>query len=309
MAIPLLFIVNDRRNPLLERAYSVKIFLDCFPCFLRQALEAGRISGADEETQRAVLDRVMKRLLNLSGEETPPQIGSMIHDTIRKATGNNDPYRDIKRRHNEQVLDMEEELAGFITGSGSPLSDALKLAAAGNLIDMGPERKWKDMRDIFRDFTRKDSSYFDYPSFDQALRKAATFLYVGDNAGEIVLDKILIGVLLRETNLDITYVVRGGPVINDATMDDARFVGMTDLVRVIDTGAAFPGVVPEASSKEFLRFFEGADLILAKGQGNYESLSDENKNIFFLLQAKCPVIAAKIGCGVGDMVLKAREAA
>ena len=285
----------------------MKIFLDCFPCFLRQALEAGRISGADEETQRAVLIRVMKRLLDLSTGETPPQIGSMIHDIIRKATGNSDPYREIKHRHNEQVLAMEEELAGLITGSASPLSDALKLAAAGNLIDMGPERKWNEVRDIFRDFTKKDPAHFDYASFDNALHKARTLLYLGDNAGEIVLDKILIGVLLRETNLDIAYVVRGGPVINDATMEDARFVGMTDLVTVIDTGVAFPGVAPEESSEEFLGYYTGADMILSKGQGNYESLSEEDKNIFFLLQAKCPVIATKIGCGVGDMVLKARQ--
>jgi len=93
----------------------VKIFLDCFPCFLRQALEAGRIAGADEGTQREVLERVMETLLDLSSEETPPQIGSMIHDVIRKATGNSDPYREIKRRHNEQALGMEEELAGFIS--------------------------------------------------------------------------------------------------------------------------------------------------------------------------------------------------
>ena len=304
MAILLLFIVNGHRNLLLERICRVKIFLDCFPCFLRQALEASRISGAGEETQRAVMDRVMEKLLDISREETPPQIGSMIHETIRKATGNSDPYREIKHRHNEQALAMAEELTALITGSASPLSDALKLAAAGNLIDMGPERKWNEMRDIFRDFTRKDPTHFDYASFEKALGKAGTLLYLGDNAGEIVLDKILIGVLLRETNLDITYVVRGGPVINDATMEDARFVGMTDLVRVIDTGTAFPGVVPDASSRKFLDYYLGADMILSKGQGNYESLSDEEKNIFFLLQAKCPVIAGKIGCGVGDMVLK-----
>ena len=285
----------------------MKIFLDCFPCFLRQALEAGRISGADEETQRAVLHSVMIKLLDTSRQETPPQIGNMIHDTIRKATGNSDPYREIKRGHNEQVLGMEEELTALIAGSVSPLSDALRLAAAGNLIDMGPERKWTEMRDIFRDFTKKDPRHFDEASFAEALGAADTLLYLGDNAGEIVLDKILIGVLLRETNLDIIYVVRGGPVINDATMEDARFVGMPDLVKVIDTGAAFPGVVPEASSREFIEQYTGADLILSKGQGNYESLSDEDKNIFFLLQTKCPVIASKIGCGVGDIVLQSRQ--
>ena len=286
----------------------MKIFLDCFPCFLRQALEASRISGADEKIQRDVLNCVMAELLEISREETPPQIGSMIHRTIREATGKDDPYREIKRLHNEQVLDMEENLAGLIDGSSSPLSDALKLAAVGNLIDMGPERKWNSMQDIFRDFTKKDSTYFDCASFEKSLKKAGTLLYLGDNAGEIVLDKILIGLLLRETELDITYVVRGGPVINDATMEDARFVGMTDIVRVIDTGVDFPGVVPEACSGEFLDYYNSADIILSKGQGNYESLSEEDKNIFFLLQTKCPVIANKIGCRVGDIVLKSQHA-
>jgi len=285
----------------------LKIFLDCFPCFLRQALEASRISGADEETQRDVLNCVMAKLLEISREETPPQIGSMIHETIRKATGISDPYSDIKRLHNEQVLGMEGTLADRIEASSSPLSDALRLAAVGNLIDMGPERKWNSMEDIFRDFTTKDSAHFDETSFEASLNRAGTLLYLGDNAGEIVLDKILIGLLLRRPRLDITYVVRGGPVINDATMEDAKLVGMTDLVRVIDTGVDFPGVVPEASSGEFLDYYHGADMILSKGQGNYESLSEEDKNIFFLLQTKCPVIADKIGCGVGDIVLTSRQ--
>jgi len=285
----------------------LKIFLDCFPCFLRQALEASRISGAGEEIQRDVLNCVMAKLLEISREETPPQIGSMIHNTIRKATGKSDPYRDIKRLHNEQVLEMEEDLAGLIDRSSSPLSDALKLAAVGNLIDMGPERKWNSMEDIFRDFTKKDSTHFDETSFETSLKNAGTLLYLGDNAGEIVLDKILVGLLLRKTKLDITYAVRGGPVINDATMEDAKFVGMTDIVRVIDTGVDFPGVVPAACSGEFLDHYNGADMILSKGQGNYESLSEEDKNIFFLLQTKCPVIANKIGCGVGDIVLKSRQ--
>jgi len=250
----------------------------------------------------------MAKLLEISREEMPPQIGSMIHSTIRKATGKDDPYRDIKRLHNEQVLDMEENLTGLIDGSSSSLSDALKLAAVGNLIDMGPERKWNSMQDIFRDFTKKDTTHFDETSFEESLKSAGTLLYLGDNAGEIVLDKILIRLLLRETELDITYAVRGGPVINDITMADAEFVGMTDIVRVIDTGVAFPGVVPEACSREFLDYYNGVDMILSKGQGNYESLSEEDKNIFFLLQTKCPVIANKVGCRVGDIVLKSQHA-
>ena len=283
----------------------MKIYLDCYPCFLRQALEASRISNADEETQREVLTSVMKALENVSQEATPPQIGWLIHKTIREATGNPDPYKEIKQSHNKLVLEIESDLVNVINKSSLPVIDALKLAGTANLIDMGPERQWSDVREIFEGFMDKKSDFFDYPAFESSLRNSRTLLYIGDNAGEIVLDKILINLLIQKADIDITYAVRGKPVINDATMKDAISVGITDIVKVIDTGADFPGVVLKSCSEEFLQYYHKADMILAKGQGNYESLSDENENIFFLLQAKCLVIADKIGCKVGDLVLKA----
>ncbi|KFD40888.1 hypothetical protein HY02_07355 [Peptococcaceae bacterium SCADC1_2_3] len=283
----------------------MKIYLDCYPCFLRQALEASRIANADEKTQREVLTSVMKVLGNVSQEATPPQIGWLIHKTIREATGNPDPYKEIKQSHNELVLEIEPDLFNFINKSSSPVIDALKLAGTANLIDMGPERQWSDVRDIFEGFMNKKSDFFDYPAFESSLKNSGTLFYIGDNAGEIVLDKILIKLLIQKTDIDITYTVRGKPIINDATMEDARSVGITNIVKVIDTGADFPGVVLKSCSEEFLQYYYEADMILAKGQGNYESLSEEKENIFFLLQAKCPVIADKIGCKVGDLVLKA----
>jgi uncharacterized protein with ATP-grasp and redox domains len=287
----------------------VKIALDCYPCFLRQGLEASRIAGGDEKMQAKVLQAIMTALLNVSQEETPPHIGWLIHRTVREVTGNPDPYRDIKKIHNEEMLGMEADLVTLINESSLPLVDALKLAGTGNLIDMGPERRWSTIGEIFEDFTQQGTSYFDYSSFEKYLGNSGTLLYIGDNAGEIVLDKILISFLIGNTDLDITYAVRGKPVINDATAEDARFIGMTDIVPVIDTGADFPGVVLKSCSVEFLDRYYGADMILAKGQGNYESLSDEPQNIFFLLQAKCPLIARKIGCNVGDMVLRAQPRA
>ena len=286
---------------------TVKISLDCYPCFLRQGLEASRIAGGDEKMQAEVLQAIMTALLNVSQEETPPHIGWLIHRTVREVTGNPDPYKDIKKFHNEQMLNMEAELVSLINGSSAPLIDAVKLAGTGNLIDMGPERRWSTMGEIFEGFTEKSTDHFDYDSFERYLKNAGTLLYIGDNAGEIVLDKILISLLTGNTDLDITYAVRGNPVINDATAEDARFVGITDIVKTIDTGADFPGVVLNSCSDEFLDRYYGADMILAKGQGNYESLSDESENIFFLLQAKCPLIARKIGCNVGDMVLRTQS--
>jgi len=282
----------------------VKLSLDCFPCFLRQTLEASRISNADEKTQRKILNSVMEVLQDVSEETTPPEIGSLVHRTIRAATGNLDPYEEIKRDHNERILNIEGELMAVLDTSSSPLMNAVKLAGTGNLIDMGPERKWSDVVDIFEGFMDKESGFFDYSRFEISLSKAKTLLYIGDNAGEIVLDKILLKKLIENSVVDITFAVRGRPIINDATMKDARYVGITDIVKVIDTGADFPGVVLESSSEDFLNHYYNADMILSKGQGNYESLSDRSEPIFFLLQAKCPVIANKIGCNVGDLVLK-----
>jgi len=285
----------------------LKIFLDCFPCFLRQALEAGRIAGADEKTQREVLNSVMRALQEISQESTPPEIGWLIHKTIREATGNLDPYKEIKKIHNEQVMRIEADLINLVNDSSSPVINALKLAGTGNLIDMGPERQWIDIKDIFKGFSNKKAAFFDYPFFEKSIKNSKTLLYIGDNAGEIVLDKILISLLIKEVDIDVTYAVRGKPVINDATMEDAKFVGVTDIVRTIDTGTDFPGVILGSCSEEFLEYYHKADIIISKGQGNYESLSDECENIFFLLQAKCPIIADKIGCEVGDLVFKAQK--
>ena len=282
----------------------MKICLDCYPCFLRQALEASRIAGANEQVQEKVLHSLMRLLCNLSDEKTPPQIGRHIHRTIREITGNPDPYKRLKRNHNQQVMGIEPNLTALVHDAHLPLVHALKLSGTGNLIDMGPERKWNRVEEIFDDFMSGDSVYFDYESFETALNGAETLLYIGDNAGEIVLDKILIRLLIEQRGLDITYAVRGAPVINDVTREDARSVGMMDIVNVIDSGDDMPGIDLKSCSEEFVDCYCGADMILAKGQGNYESLSERSENIFFLLRAKCPLIAEHIGCDIGDLVLK-----
>jgi len=133
-----------------------------------------------------------------------------------------------------------------------------------------------------------------------AVEAAGNILYLGDNTGEIVLDRLPVEELPRER---VTFAVRGGPIINDATREDALSTGMTDLVPVIDNGSDVPGTDLEQCSREFQEAFEAADLVIAKGQGNYETLSDNRQSIFFLLKAKCAVIAENIGCRVGDAVI------
>ena len=140
----------------------------------------------------------------------------------------------------------------------------------------------------------------DQDGFRQALSKAHKILYLADNAGEIAFDRLLIEQLLPER---VTLAVRGAPVINDATMDDARAVGLHEIVEVIDNGSDAPGTILADCSEDFNRRFAEADLILAKGQGNFETLSDDHRKIYFLFKAKCPVIAAHVGLPVGTHVL------
>ena len=129
---------------------------------------------------------------------------------------------------------------------------------------------------------------------------AQDILYLADNAGEIVFDRLLIEQLPMQK---ITVVVKGFPIINDATMEDAVAAGLTEIVSVIDNGSDAPGTILEICSDAFVSRFEQADLIITKGQGNYETLSDIDKNIYFILKAKCPVIASDLGCPIGQMVL------
>ncbi len=124
-------------------------------------------------------------------------------------------------------------------------------------------------------------------------------LIIGDNAGETIFDKVLIEELL---NLEIIYAVRSGPIINDATIEDVELAGLNRQVRLISTGCDAPGVIRTECSQEFLKIFDEADIVISKGQGNYETLSEEEREIFFLLKVKCPVIAKHIGVDSGDYV-------
>ena len=280
----------------------MKIYLDCIPCFLRQALDSVRLVTDDESIHEQILYDVLQLSKNLNFHQTPPAIGQQIHRRIRELTGDSDPYRDLKKRHNQFAMELYDLLEPTVHSTEGPLETAVRLAIAGNIIDLGVKTSVSDS-DIQK--TINDSLI---ASFDQAMVEqlrldaegAQNILYLADNAGEIAFDRLLIEQLPTEK---ITVVVKGKPVINDATMDDAKFVGLTDIVKVIDNGSDAPGTILETCSQRFRDQFESADLILAKGQGNYETLSDLDENIFFILKAKCPVIARDIGCKIGDMIL------
>ena len=281
----------------------MRIYLDCIGCFVRQALDSARLATDNEQIHEQVVRDVLRLAADLDMSQSPPAIGQKIHRLIRKLTGNSDPYRELKRRYNRLALRMLVESEERLRTSQDPLEGAVRLAIAGNIIDLGVKTHIaeSDIENIIRDCLTADFDGRQIEEFRNAVNQAEKILYLADNAGEIVFDRLLIEQLPCEK---VTVVVKGRPVINDATVEDAEFAGLTGIAEVIDNGSDAPGTILESCSQDFRNRFTKADLVIAKGQGNYETLSDVNKNIFFVLKAKCPVIAKDLGCEVGEMILR-----
>ena len=285
----------------------MRIYLDCIGCFIRQALDAARLATEDEQIHEEVVRGVLRLAAGLDVSQSPPAIGQQIHRLIRKLAGSDDPYRETKSRFNNLALRLYPELRKRIMNSENSLETAVRLAIAGNIIDLGVKTSIResDIEGVIIDCLTADFYILAVKAFCDAVNQAERILYVGDNAGEIVLDRLLIEQLPIER---VTVAVKGAPVINDATMEDALLAGLPRIVEVIDNGSDAPGTILESCSQTFRGRFEDADLIIAKGQGNYETLSDLDKNIFFILKAKCPVIAVDLGCEVGEMILRKSRA-
>jgi len=285
----------------------MKTYFDCIPCFLRQALNAARLISTDKDIHELVMRNVLRKTAEMDLNQPPPAMGRHIYQMIREVSGNNDPYKSIKDKFNKFVLGLYPEFQKIILTADNPFEVAVRLAIAGNIIDfgVGSDISTADVYDIVNQSITQEL-IGSIEKLEHAVSAANKILYLGDNSGEIVFDRLLIEQLPREK---ITYAVRGYPVINDVTMEDAKATGITDLVKVIDNGSDAPGTLLDQCSNEFCDIFSEADLIISKGQGNYESLSDMHKNIFFIFTVKCPVVALNSGHPKGSIVIIAPEAA
>jgi len=268
----------------------MRLYLECIPCYLRQVLEAMEMFTDDRDLKEKILREVLEAAADFNTEEIGLMTNAKIHRILKKYAPAGDPYKKEKERMNLICMEMTDEIAAMIEGSKNPFETALRIAIGGNIIDFGQGNDFK---------AQKIKSTIEYALMQELdgamiirlkenIARAKKILYIGDNTGEIVFDRIFIE---RFFPTDRTiFVVRGGPVMNDATIEDAQMVGMTGIVRVITTGLDMPGTILPHCSEEFLKEYENADLIISKGMGNYEALSSEDKNIFYLLKVKCPVI-------------------
>ncbi len=292
----------------------MKTYLDCIPCFFKQALEASRIAGAAEKKQKEVLNELAGILPGFPLSASPPEMGRIIYGLVKKITKRKDPYLGIKKKSNRLALNIYGRLKEKVSRSSDRLLMAVELAVAGNIIDYGiknslnvDEELAKILDEENKAIREENKAVFNYAKFKAALKKAKTVLYLGDNAGETVFDRILIEEIKRaDKDREIIYAVKEKPVINDALIEDAVISGIGKLARVISSGSDAPGTVLSLCSKSFLKIYRTADIIISKGQGNFEALSGAGRPIFFLFMAKCPVIAKDVGCQIGDVILKAK---
>ena len=277
----------------------MKTFLDCLPCMMSQALRAGRMATNDEKIIKELLDSIGAMIKDIPLENTPPQTGDVIYKKVREITGVIDPYKKIKEANIQEALSLYPELKEIIKKSDNKLLTAIRIAIAGNVIDFGVGKEFNIAEDIKKTL-QQDFGILNFNEFVKHLEKANNILYLGDNAGESVFDKLLI----EELNKHVTYVVRDIPVINDATYEDAVASGIDKVAKIISSGSSAPAVIPELCNDDFMERFNKADMVISKGQGNYEGLSNVKRSVFFLLKAKCHVIANDLKVKENDIILK-----
>ena len=269
----------------------------CIPCTVNQAIKVADMVGLKDKDDllRSVFAYLSK--VDFKSSSTPELIGE-IFSLLKNETGNDDPYRETREHYNKMFLEQIPKLEQEINESDDPFLESIKYAIIGNIIDFNPihDLLLSDIEASFKKLKEERLEVDDSALLFQEISKADTLLYLGDNCGEICLDKILIK-KIKEINplCHVFFAARGEAVVNDSVEEDAYAVGMDSYATIISNGDHSLGTVLHRTSKEFKEVYQNADIVIAKGQANYECLSDEEKNIFFLLMTKCKVIANDIG--------------
>lgn len=288
----------------------MKLEPECIGCLFNQMLKAFKILKPDisQETIINAQKKLMAYLLNIDIDNTDtPIIGKDLYKLVSETLGEEDPFRALKDEYNSLTLEYQEEIKEIIDNAEEPLLEALFIAALGNTIDFGSQHEMHLLSDL-KNFSPRNLVINDYSEFKKSLERANHILILLDNAGEIVFDKILVEILQKlYPQLDIICTVRSRPIINDATMEDAKFINLTKIAKVIEAQDT-PGINVSSATKEFKKiFFKEKGIILSKGQGNFESLflmEIPNKEVYYLFKAKCNLMGRIFGVKIGDLVFK-----
>jgi uncharacterized protein with ATP-grasp and redox domains len=280
---------------------------ECIPCAIDQALRTARQAGVDEATQIRALKRAVEALAEEDMSRPPAVLATRAILASREVYGQDDPYREEKKRTTEEALRLYERIeprVGAEMAGMDPVGRiryAAKLAAAGNIIDFGIGQEF-DIEATLRDTLENGFAVDHSEQLYDALKRADSFLLVSDNAGEIVFDRFLIDEALR-MGKRVLVSVRSRSILNYAVREDVMMAGITGPVEIIETGTGSLGLMLDEASPEFRKEFERAGVVLSKGQANYETVNDVARSMFYILRIKCHVIGDGMGLPDGASVL------
>jgi uncharacterized protein with ATP-grasp and redox domains len=255
--------------------------------------------GIAADAQVNLLKEALQILDEVDDSTTSPAAYGSIQQILKEYTNGKDAYAEKKERSHQAAMGYLEDLREMIDSGPDHLETGLKVSATGNLIDVvhaSEVHLWEEVVTTANQDLLGDG----LEAFRKRLADAPSLLYLADNVGETVFDRVFIETL----DLPVIYAVKSAPIINDATKEDALAAGIDQVAEIVETGSGYPGTTLELCSEEFQKLFEESPLVLAKGQANYETLDDQGEKVFFLLRTKCPLIAEVIGYPRGSLVLK-----
>jgi damage-control phosphatase, subfamily I len=285
----------------------MKLTTDCLDCIRRQAERLLELVKADPSTEEAVRTDLEALLANCPEHLSPAEVGFMAARLVEKHSGVEDPFADMKKQGNETALSRLDWLRSVVKDSGDALEAALLLACAGNRFRPGVDSA-EDIETLVESVRNKGLSREDMVQFRQEMSEAASLVYLTDHAGEVVFDRVLLETLQEHyPGVDLTVAVSRKPLLDHATVEDARAAGLDKVAEVMDRGYEGAAVVLSQAGDEFQLAFSTADVILSKGSSNYQTLDNRPDAIYYLLVPACGAVAEALGVGKDDPVFVRSE--
>ena len=277
---------------------------ECILCILNQIIRVSEYLKLDKKKGDLIFKEALKKVskMNFSGV-TSPEFSAKVYEIFNEILGEKDPYKRLRKEQKDMVLEKINFFRSEIKNSTEPLFHASLYSLVGNIIDYGSAELF-DLNEIFEKIDDINITLNDYPEFKKILKKGKKLLIIGDNAGEAVFDMLFIE-QIKEFNpeIEVFYGVRSQPAINDVLREDAKYIGLEKIAEIIETGSTFAGTVISKSTEKFQNIYHSSDIVISKGQGNYETLDEERENIFFIFKVKCNIVAKHTKLDYGSLVL------
>jgi len=271
----------------------------CYECVFRQAVSALKSTDLSQEIQIKTLKKVLKSLEDADPSLTPSAMAGDTNRVMRESTGIKDFYQAEKRANHDLALSYLNDLRDLLQDGDDLLEQGLKISAAGNIIDIIHSNDYHLWQEVEKT-VNSELIGGGIDNFRTALNIAPHLLYLADNVGETVFDRVFI----ESIDIPVYYAVKSGPILNDAVLEDALAAGIDQAAEIVETGSQSPGTILYQCSDEFQELFQESKLVISKGQANYETMDENGDKVYFLLRTKCPVLSHELDAPMGSLVFK-----